>query len=556
MKIRNLFKKQPAKRNPLNHASWGRKAYLERLEDRRVLANYYVFDSGDSIQEQIDNADSNPGPDTIFILADDYFENITIQDNAPLTIIGLGNVNLFPDDEGNLISIFDSLDVTLNNLNVHDADDDNIDVEYTTYLTLENIQSNGSSDDGLDAENVDYVSIYNSRFNDNDDNGIELVDVGYAYLQDVQATSNGEEEAIEGSNNGLSYENGGESMNEPLVVSALTIGNGAPAGQLDIVGGDFSNNGNDGIYTNGVAIVNIDTIYGNNNLEDGVDVEDNNQAALQFSINYAATDANGDDGIETDAQDLSVTEVRSVHNGDEGLDIDEADNQAYIYNADFSFNGEEGLDLDDIGTLIIDFIQAIGNGINPNEDNSHGLNVDDVDTVSINNSQFISNIGDGIDLNLNEGGTATLTWVDSSDNTGNGIDLHHAAAALDGVNTSGNSENGIRATGLTSLTINNSSSTLNDLNGLLVEGDLEVCDECTTNGVSDPTDLNISWSEFSNNFEDGIQVNSVGDVLLELVTVTFNGDDGFDAVEETDSFTPIDSVFANNFDEDIVFFEV
>ena len=376
MKIRNLFSQPAKKRNPVNHTAWGRKSSLERLEDRRVLANYYVFDSGFSIQEQIENAANNPGPDTVFILADDYFENIEIQDNAQLTVIGLGNVNLFPDDGGDIVSIVDSYNVTLNNLNVHNADDDNIDAQNTTYLTLENIEANNSDDDGLDAEDVDYVNIYNSRFNGNEENGIELINVGYAYLQDVQASSNGDK--FDQFGNGLFYGNGDFNDNGSFAVNGVPMGPGAPAGDLEVMGGDFSNNGNDGIRTDGIGNIVIDTIYGNNNGEDGIDVEDDSQDSLNFSLNYAATDANGDDGAELDVDYISVTNFRAVHNDNDGLELDSSV-EAFIQNADLSFNGTQGLETDNVDIVNIDFIQANSNGLN--SDNT-GLDVSSVDVLN------------------------------------------------------------------------------------------------------------------------------------------------------------------------------
>ena len=598
MKIRNLFSKNSKKRVPATSINRGRAAHLEQLEDRRVLANYFVYGNGDSIQDAIDNAANNYGPDTIFLKSDDYYQNIYIQDNHPLTIIGLGNVTLNPENSNDIVEIYGSKDVTLKNLTIRNSHDDGIDAEDTYKLSLYNIQSLYNDDDGLYAEDVDYVHIHNSRFNDNYENGIELVNVGYAYLQDVQASYNGDgfvdevsvaalglssDDSEESGGHGIAYYIGGSEVPEPQV-AAITDGvptNGIVYGHLEVFSGDFSNNEVDGILTEGVAIVEVDTVYANNNGQDGIDVEDNSMTstllvenggsgagyAEQLSINYTATDANWDDGVESNADNVSITEFRAVHNDEEGIDIDDA-YDVYIYNVDASYNAEQGIEMDDVGVVNIDYVQANGNGAN--SDNT-GLDIDAVDDLTVHNSQFIANYGDGINIYLNEYGVANLSVIDSSYNTGNGIDLSggidnkqttgYGAAYLDTVNVSYNNYNGIRSSGLKSLSINNTSATYNGYNGLKVLGEGNSIVEESSGGYGGDngygyygTDLNIAWSEFARNYEDGIKVYDVGDVIISQVSSTYNGDDGFDSVHEAKSVDFIDSIFENNWDEDIVYF--
>ena len=234
--------------------------------------------------------------------------------------------------------------------------------------------------------------------------------------------------------------------------------------------------------------------------------------------------------------------------------------ELHIYNSDFSNNGEDGLDIDNIEIIDIDYIQANYNGANPEDDSTpHGLNIDNVDDLTVNNSQFIENEGDGIDVYLNEYGQALFTWVDSSYNDGNGIDLRgFGTANLDGINTAYNDRNGIRSTGLYALYINNTSSTYNDRNGLLIEGSSNNPDEPgepngngNGNGFNG-TDVQISWSEFANNYEDGIHAENAGSILLDRISATFNGDDGFQSINPYVPATVIDSIFANNLDDDCI----
>ncbi len=573
MKFGKHFSSRSTKNQPLARTALGRRARMETLEARRVLTSYFIDGNHESIQDAIDDAANDGKEDTIFLMSDTYFQNIHIQDNDPLKIIGLGNVVLRPGNGSNgdtstitagsddILSIYNSDHVTLKNLKFKYAVDDAIDVQDTYKISLYDIRAEDSNDDGLDAENVDYVKIYDSKFNYNDDNGIELINVGYAYLKDVQAKHNGDsnddsevDQVLEGSEesndgNGIYYVNGGSSEPQEAIVSAFS--NGSPDGHLEIYSGDYSKNYRDGIHTDGVKTVEIDTIYANDNGRDGVDVEDYSQDAEELTIHYAATDSNGDDGVESDADDVSITTFRALHNDGAGLDLDSG-YEAYIHNADFSHNGGAGLDIDYVEEVDIDYIQANYNGT---DTNNTGLDVDYVDELDIHNSQFIGNYGDGINVYMNEYGETDITWVDSSYNTGDGIHLRYGSSDLDGVNTSNNEQNGIYSYNLYDLDIHNTSSTYNDYNGLLIEGS-------SSNG-QDPegsngnghgsfygTDVRIEWSEFVHNYEDGIHADHAGKIVLDRIRSSYNGDDGFDSINPEIPAHVIDSIFEHNYDED------
>ncbi len=534
MKFQNPFNKQNHRRNrQANRPVSGRRTRMETLEDRRVLANYFVFGNGDSIQDAVNDAANDGVDDYIFLKSDTYYQDININDSDSLTIVGLGNVVLRPGNNETM-TINNSEDVTLKNLTFRDSDgDDALLVNNTYRLTLYDVQIFDSDFDGLEANSVNTIDIHNSRFNRNGDNGIELNNVGNVYLRDVQASYNGFNNDEDGRNNGVAYINGRGSESQ-------SNGFGTYAGHLEIYSGDYSKNGTDGIYTEGVEKVDIDTIYANDNYEDGVDVEDSSyNYAEELTIHYAATDANGDDGVESNADYVSIDNFRALHNDEAGLDLDGGE-EAYIHNADFSYNGGAGLDIDYVEVVEIDYIQAIANGANTE---NTGLDVDYVDDLKINDSQFIANYGDGIDVYMNDYGETEISWVDSSYNTGNGIDLRYGSATLDGVNTSHNERNGIRSYYLRDLSVNNTSSTYNSYNGLLIEGG-------NGNGSDYRTDANISWSEFALNYEDGIHADYAGEIILDRVSATYNGDDGFQSFNPDESAEVIDSIFENNFDED------
>ena len=543
-------------RRPGAPLSLGRSTRMETLEDRRVLStvhmmgdDFYVPNNGHSIQEAIDAAEANSGADRILVASDNYHEQLYIDDDYPLEIIGIGNVYLNGNNfDGNIVNINNSKHVTLKNLTIRNAEDDGIDAEYTDKITLYNVHSLNNDDDGLDAEHVDYVYAHNSKFNNNDDNGIELRNVGYAYLKDVQASYNGDDVGSGDSrNSGITFENGN---NEPAAAAVAT--NGLVAipgvfGVLEIFSGDFSRNERGGIYTDGVAEVKIDTIFANANGEDGVDVEDYNGQPDLVDINYAAFDANGEDGAELDAYNIELTETRAVHNYNEGVEIDDA-HEVYIFNSMYSFNGQEGLELDNADWVYIDYVSVNYNGQN-SEDT--GLSVEHVDGLTVVNSEFLHNIGDGVYVDMNYEGQTWFDYVEASYNTGDGIDLRDGSADLLTVGTRHNDRNGVRAEGLKNLWINDSTATYNGFHGLKILGRNETPTAADPNGNGHGTDVYIVWSNFSHNYKDGIHAEFAGDIVLERMQASWNGDDGFDSLN-AHSVTVIDSLFENNADEDFI----
>ena len=536
--------------------SLGRSARMETLEDRRVLStvhmmgdDFYVPNNSHSIQEAIDAAESSPGADRILVASDNYYEKLHIDDDNPLKIIGIGNVYLNDSTKfvGDIVNIRNSYDVTLKNLTIRGADDDGIDAEDTYKLSLYNVKSLDNDDDGLDAERVGHVYVHNSKFNDNDRNGIELRNVAYAYLKDVQASNNGDSDGGDSSDSGVSFEN---SSKEAPQVAALEVPSSGAWGVLEVYSGDFSRNAMDGIYTDGVSEVKIDTIYANINGEDGLDVEDDTAQSDIVDINYAAFDGNDDDGMELDAYDIEITETRALHNDNEGVEIDDA-YEVYIYNSEYSFNNQEGLEIDNSDWVYIDYVSVNNNGAN--SDNT-GMSVDNVDGLTVVNSQFLNNIGDGVYVGLNYDGNVWFDFVESSYNTGDGIDLRGAGSAdLLTVGTRHNNYNGVRSDGLKYLSINDSTATYNGYHGLKILGRRVSGASAESNGndIDHGTDVYIVWSNFSHNYKDGIHAEFAGDIVLERMQASWNGDDGFDSLN-AHSVTVIDSLFENNADEDFI----
>ena len=502
MEISKYFSKR-SKKSQVYQATTGRIARMERLEDRRVLAVFMVNGDGDSIQDAVNAAINKPGPDTVLLKPDNYFQEVNITgEDSELTILGMGNVRLngvdFAGNDDEIVDVIDNTGVViLKNLTIKNSqfDSANVYVRQTHQIDFYNVHVLDSSADGVDAQNVDYLYAYDSKFNSNQDNGIELgPGVDYVYLKDVQAKGN--------YGNGLYYDN-----------------NSTQQGLIDIYSGDFSRNEGDGIYTDNVEEVYIDTIYANNNKGDGLSVENGDVEVID--VNYAAFDRNGSDGMELFANPnngyIEITETRALENKDDGLEINDAA-EALVYNSEYSYNGENGLESNYVDKLTIDYIAANHNGTEDDDDLGDGLEVSYVDDLVVKKSEFLKNEDDGIDVILNDHAEAVIDFVEASYNYDNGVELDgYGSASIITVGMRNNDGNGLRSSGLKYLYIHNSTATYNGRNGVKVLGE------------GNRTDVYAHYNNFSHNHLDGFNAKFAGDILIKQLKAEHNYDNGVDS---------------------------
>ena len=514
MRFSKYFSKG-SKQNQTNHVPMGRSTRMEKLEDRRVLAVFMVNGNGDSIQDAIDDAINKPGPDTVLLKSDTYYQEVNIAgESSELTILGAGNVTLRGSSKfGDIVDIIDnSGKITLKNLTIRNpyySGNDNVDIDNSYKVNFYNVHSVYARGDGVDAQNLDYFCAYHSKFNRNHDNGIELgPGVDYAYLRDVQASNN--------DGNGVWYDNYEDQQ-----------------GKLDVYSGDFSKNDRTGIFANDVEEVYIDTIYANDNKDDGIEIKNGDVEIID--INYAAFDGNGDDGMDLDANDnngyIEVTTTRAHHNNSDGLEIDESA-EAYVHNSSYSYNGDDGLD-SLAHDLTVDYIDA-----NHNDDN--GLEAKDVDDLSLYNSEFLGNSNDGIQIEMNYDANTVIDYVEASYNEGDGVELSgEGYASLITVGMRGNNHNGLRSVGLKYLYVHNSTATNNGYDGVRVIGD------------GNRTDVYAFYNNFSHNNYDGFYAEYAGNILLKQLRAEYNSDDGVDSNGAYDVAILESPFIRYNFDNDI-----
>lgn len=363
----NLWPRSAGSTNRGPRSGRSRRLKVEPLEQRTLLAVYYVddVDSGGagtiddpfgSIQDGIDAAAANEGPDTVMIAPGDYVENLTIDDPAPLTLQGTPvSVVTAEDGAENTIDV-NAVDVTIRQLTISGGRNGIMATGEEGSLTVVDVDAIGNTyvelgeDDepiaGLNCDKLGEVTIIRGNYSGNgaledvneDHHGIYLTKVDVISADQVTAEGNGER--------GFYCKKGSAALIKHV---------------------NFSNNPGDGFKSKGTDNM---TIIGGmfQNNDDGLDIED----------------------IDL----LVVRNVTARGNGDEGLEVDESD-EIQVIGGKFSYNEGDGLDLDNSTSISVRNVVSMLNG-------KHGLQIEaetqSVENVSIVRSVFSHNAESGVSI--------------------------------------------------------------------------------------------------------------------------------------------------------------
>jgi len=386
---------------------------VEQLEARALLAVILVPEQQGSIQDAIDAA--NPG-DIVSIRSGTYHEQLFI--NKSLTLQGrsglASKVVITPGpDDGDGITVNDGVaSVALCNLRVTGweengmqigflgedpvdrvliknviADlngDDGIDIENAAVASLIAVLANRNDDDGVDAEEVSALTIQASQLNDNGDHGLEAFNNdGLVKLVGVTALRNFSDGAFVGVDDS-------PAVTDVVILGSIFKSNGV------LGGGQFGDDGADGVNLEFVDDVFVSGLIASDNHEDGLDVDGasgkvNITGGVFQNNGRAAGDEDGD-GIDIDEVNGKTTVIGVVAflNFVEGLNVDNVGN-IDITGSTFSRNGNNGISLDDVGNVNIIGVFSERNG-------GDGLDIDGAGFVKIKGSTFLMNLDDGIDL--------------------------------------------------------------------------------------------------------------------------------------------------------------
>ena len=381
-------------------SQFNRRLSMESLEERRVLATYVAFGS---IQDAVDLAADNPGPDLVYVPAGRYTENVVINDGDPVALYGVAaKINGNGQDA---ISIFDSADVKIVGLTVY----------------------NGF--DGINADNVGRLNLQYVHAKDNTDDGIELFQVAHAKLDYVQANNNGWGMYWNNVQNASLFgvtakHNDNDGLNVDTV-ETLTVNSSV-----------FDHNGDDGLFAENIATAKLTALITKHNGLDGVRVDSSDTVHIASSLSRD----NGEDGFEVDARNTKATHLTAIHNGEDGLDVDDfsGDDSVQVLGGNYSYNGADGLDLDDMENVEVSQVLATYNEL-------RGIHIDDSEHIDVSFSYATANKGDGILIDSDQLVDDVRLWgVFSYLNKGNGL----TASNIDNLTVFGyfylNEGNGIR----------------------------------------------------------------------------------------------------------------
>ncbi len=362
----------------------------EWLEQRAMLTTFFVDgELGDdsnpgtaaepfaTIQAAIDTAVDDGNADTIMIQAGRYLENLSIEDDDSLTLIGV-TVNDEPvkvvaaDSDENVVGILDATDVTIENLTITGGDD-GINATDVGSLSLVDVVSRRNDGRGVDAQKVATLTISGGNYSNNGRDGIRLrEEAETVIITGVTVHNNGDE--------------GLELDNNPDEDPAL-----GPAGTVDIVGSTFSQNADDGMKIVGFAEINLTDVTSTGNKDgDGLDIEL--------------------------AGDVTITGGTYSHNGDEGIEFDDTASGVLI-GILVSHNSDDGIDIDTTGSLVLDAVISTHN-------KGNGLQVEagaSATDVVITGSLFAFNKESGIFIE--EAGDIHISTTVSSKNVEHGLEV-------------------------------------------------------------------------------------------------------------------------------------
>lgn len=364
-----------------------------------------------------------------------------------------------------------------------------INIKTTKSITLGNVlvaNSTGGSTDGIYLDNSSstteaFVTIKNSAFNGNQYRGISIYSNGAITLTNVTANNN--------------------------------LSRGA------YIDGDSNND-------SAASVITISNSIFNNNAADGLSIVGNGAVKLHqvnASWNITGSGVKVDNSFATAAQGITGTGFLIANdNGATGLFIEKSKGAVSLINLTTNDNNVNGTSINN--TLGITPAAVTINGINFFNDNSStGLVIYSKGAITTNNLTAISNNGNGVEL----------------DNTYGSVPM---AVKMNGSNFfDENDEYGLWIESFGAITTNNITALRNGVVG----GDLHGAYIYNNYDPAKPFDITMNGTNvFNDNSNYGLYVLSYGNVTINNITASFNGDDVTNAtgngvqIDNTGSLTP------------------
>jgi hypothetical protein len=330
-----------------------------------------------TIQQAIEAAAAQPGPDLIQIAASEYLENLAIHDADGLTLSGASDVVVVAADPGKDVVKISWGDVSITGLAITGGSKGITptgSAETPVSLSLRDVVVTANTGDGVKPTSVGEIRASHCTFLANDGTGLKV-----------------------------------------QFADSMTVS--------DCV---FEDNGGRGLRAEDVRSVTVSHCQLLNNNDDGMKVVTVTLDRTESNLSISDTTISGsaDDAIDLELLgDIRLTNVTVRDTvGDDGISVDDSVSVSVV-SSTFTNGAADGLDMDDTQSIRLVNVVSTGNGVS-------GFQVTaeehfNVESLSIVDSEFSDNSLDGIWIK--EEGTvverASLTSVTATGNAGCGLNL-------------------------------------------------------------------------------------------------------------------------------------
>jgi hypothetical protein len=489
----------------------------------------------------------------INLFNDNGYEGLKIESRGAVTLYNVtANNNGYTGDHGGVFITNDydaakQMAVTLNGYNMfNDNSNTGLSVESFGAVTLNNVTA---VDNGHGVEDVYGVGAYvqngggvyakavaikgTNIFSGSDANGLEVNSDGAISVSKTTATGN--------DNTGVLLANNTSSVNSGVSISSYLMVNDNGGIGLDI-------------NTRGAVLAAYLTANGNN-LSLGALIKNDYSPTVQMPVSLTGVNTfigNGNSGLEINSTGvITLNNITALNNGlaavdgiGSGVDVNNTGGvlpkAVYVKGVNtFSGNDDTGLQIISYGLISVSKITAEGNGkVGAHFDN--GLSSVQSNVALIGYGVFNSNGafgGSGDGLEVWSYGAITLAYISSQFNYGSGAELNTVgvttvhSVTLTGANSfnfNGDSggESGLLVNADGNITVHNLTASYNHSTGAALNN----YDYWAVNTFSTYGSVFVyGFGSFVGNMNgDGLYVKTHGNITLNRVSASGNGDDGFE----------------------------
>ncbi len=475
----------------------------------------FTADSTGELATAINDANSNPGADTIMLTGTGFSTTSTLPViTETVTIIGpgsdtftleMGMEDAFRSSGSGTNVSFSLTGVTIQNISDFAVNTDNIDVVLNDVVVDGIITHSGGDFSATDVEVNDAPAV-GMELLVGDSDVVDLTRVTVSGSQEVGFSLNASDNSTVTMTNGTVTGNGvsfGDGFNANLTNAA----------SLTIAGSTFTNNGSDGVDIDvaGTSSLMITDSDASDNDSDGLEVESQNNSTT--TIDGVTADRNVNDGIDVDGENNATVTVRNssaADNGDNGFESDFDGGTGNFENVTSQRNDGDGFDMEADDGAVGSTITLTNAVALDNVENGFNAEPDTVDSsVIINGGRAEGNERYGLLMNVDRGTVIATDFV-STNNPGGGVDID----GFDG-----------QATLRDSTVTGNGSLALSGAGGVEVDAD-------TDGGFTDPLNVLIENTTVSGNT--GSEGGGIGGRVIDGSTLTMrnstvSGNRAFDA---------------------------